>query len=552
MAQVENQISPPERTIIKEQRPPASPRGEQRSGEFRHHLNALSRGEGTPQDAGPLEPPSTTQTAPAVSEGPSQSAPPHDTNQNAIESILAALENAPPGASKPGTHIRTVSDPLAFPLPEVPASSLDGTGTPELPDLAGTALLQEIGAGTTQPAPAQEELPAQIGHTSPFEITQQPGDDGPALAALQTTDSFAEPEVPGAIAASQAPASQLRGVISAPAGADLTAAEAAGSYAVDADAAAEPDQQTAAPTPETPGQPSAEALPAAAQSAPPEIPSSNAAPVRGVPETAATPQPAPIRPAGPVPTAELSSSSGTPQLAGGTDPGADFLAEDGPTRTGAKPQAAAQGDTPARASASAAPNAGLSGISGAATPTLPLESAAMPGALPVEGAAPPAPNAPSDNSVLIRLGQSTTPGQSQLPAHTIAFQIARSFSNGVNRFEIRIDPPELGRIDVRLDMSVDGRAQAHLTVERAETLDLMQRDARVLERALADAGLDLDRDGLNFSLKDQGDPDGFSDGSGVDADATEQPDANDDQSDPFDQPGTLRGIITDTAVDISV
>ena len=45
---------------------------------------------------------------------------------------------------------------------------------------------------------------------------------------------------------------------------------------------------------------------------------------------------------------------------------------------------------------------------------------------------------------------------------------------------------------------------AHLTVEKAETLDLLQKDAKALEQALKDAGLDADSDTLNFSLKNGG------------------------------------------------
>jgi hypothetical protein len=40
-------------------------------------------------------------------------------------------------------------------------------------------------------------------------------------------------------------------------------------------------------------------------------------------------------------------------------------------------------------------------------------------------------------------------------------------------------------------------------VERTETLDLMLRDQRHLERALGDAGLDVSSSGLQFSLKEQ-------------------------------------------------
>ena len=101
-------------------------------------------------------------------------------------------------------------------------------------------------------------------------------------------------------------------------------------------------------------------------------------------------------------------------------------------------------------------------------------------------------------------GTANAPQGQQLPAAAFAFQIARQVARGENRFEIRLDPPELGRIDVRLHVSTDGRVNAHLTVERNEALDLLQRDARHLERALGDAGLKAGNGSLSFSLRDQG------------------------------------------------
>jgi flagellar hook-length control protein FliK len=83
----------------------------------------------------------------------------------------------------------------------------------------------------------------------------------------------------------------------------------------------------------------------------------------------------------------------------------------------------------------------------------------------------------------------------------IAFEIARHAVDGVNRFQIRLDPPEMGRIDVRLVLDKSGGMTAHLTVDRPETYDMLQRDVRVLERALAQTGLDANKTNLEFSLR---------------------------------------------------
>src|SRR5690606_12209534 len=77
----------------------------------------------------------------------------------------------------------------------------------------------------------------------------------------------------------------------------------------------------------------------------------------------------------------------------------------------------------------------------------------------------------------------------------------RQFEAGNTRFQIRLDPAELGRIDVKLDVDKNGTVNARLFVERPETLDLMMRDQRSLQQALQQAGLDASRTNLEFSLR---------------------------------------------------
>ena len=95
------------------------------------------------------------------------------------------------------------------------------------------------------------------------------------------------------------------------------------------------------------------------------------------------------------------------------------------------------------------------------------------------------------------------PQAAAIPLSGIAMEIAGKALAGKNRFEIRLDPPELGRIEVRLDVDKDGNVTSRMTVDRADTLDLLRRDATGLERALQDAGLKTADNGLQFSLRDQ-------------------------------------------------
>jgi flagellar hook-length control protein FliK len=90
-----------------------------------------------------------------------------------------------------------------------------------------------------------------------------------------------------------------------------------------------------------------------------------------------------------------------------------------------------------------------------------------------------------------------------VPIADVAVTIAVQAQSGKNRFEIRLDPPELGRIDVQLNVDSRGTVSSRLIVERPETLSLLVRDAPQLQRALQDAGLST-AGGMEFSLAGQG------------------------------------------------
>ena len=75
-----------------------------------------------------------------------------------------------------------------------------------------------------------------------------------------------------------------------------------------------------------------------------------------------------------------------------------------------------------------------------------------------------------------RAGPSSAAADAAVPVAGLAVEIATRAKDGKNRFEIRLDPPELGRIDVRLDIDGKGNVTSRLLVDRADTLDLLRRD----------------------------------------------------------------------------
>lgn len=90
-----------------------------------------------------------------------------------------------------------------------------------------------------------------------------------------------------------------------------------------------------------------------------------------------------------------------------------------------------------------------------------------------------------------------------VPINGVPIEIAAAIRAGKSRFDISLDPAELGKIDVRINIDRNGQVTSHLTVEKPETLSMLKQDAPQLQRALDDAGFKTGSNGLSFSLRDQ-------------------------------------------------
>lgn len=97
----------------------------------------------------------------------------------------------------------------------------------------------------------------------------------------------------------------------------------------------------------------------------------------------------------------------------------------------------------------------------------------------------------------------------QPPAQQVAIHVRNGIKAGADSIHVRLNPAELGRVEVRLQIDSDKIVQTVVTVEKAETLESLQRDARTLQRALEDAGFKSDPDSFTFqhdqSTPNQGD-----------------------------------------------
>lgn len=99
----------------------------------------------------------------------------------------------------------------------------------------------------------------------------------------------------------------------------------------------------------------------------------------------------------------------------------------------------------------------------------------------------------------------TTQMQNAGHAHPATQMVAASLNKAAQEgadksMTLHLDPPELGRVDVRLEFGPDKTIKAHMVVEKPETYLMLQRDAFVLERALQGAGLEAGGSSLSFHL----------------------------------------------------
>ncbi|MEQ1819291.1 MAG: flagellar hook-length control protein FliK [Terricaulis sp.] len=95
-------------------------------------------------------------------------------------------------------------------------------------------------------------------------------------------------------------------------------------------------------------------------------------------------------------------------------------------------------------------------------------------------------------------------------AAQVGREIVRRFSGGNTNFELRLDPADLGRVEVRMEVTRDNRVTAVITADNPQALTELARHARDLEQQLQSAGLQLSDNGLSFDLR-QGTQGGESD-----------------------------------------
>ncbi len=106
----------------------------------------------------------------------------------------------------------------------------------------------------------------------------------------------------------------------------------------------------------------------------------------------------------------------------------------------------------------------------------------------------------------------------------ISVKITKALQTGTDRISIQLKPAELGRVDVKMEMTHDGRVMTVVTAEKQDTLDMLRRDSSELQKALAEAG--LESGDMEFNLQGQEQQSAEAEGDGTpgsgDADVAEE------------------------------
>jgi flagellar hook-length control protein FliK len=140
------------------------------------------------------------------------------------------------------------------------------------------------------------------------------------------------------------------------------------------------------------------------------------------------------------------------------------------------------------------------------------------GGLGQTGLGQPGPN--NTNAANATNGTQQTNQPAATPAQVfeqIKVKITRATKAGLDEVTINLRPDELGRVDIKLQVTPEGKVHATVTADNQQTLNLLKNDALGLERTLNEAGLRADANNLEFNLRGDGNASSgsqFANGSG--------------------------------------
>ena len=93
-------------------------------------------------------------------------------------------------------------------------------------------------------------------------------------------------------------------------------------------------------------------------------------------------------------------------------------------------------------------------------------------------------------------------GMSKEVVEQVKVNITKSAIKGVDNIDIKLKPEDLGHIQIKMQISKDGKLQAHIIASRPETVEMLREEVQSLEKAFQDAGFDTDSGSFSFSFSE--------------------------------------------------
>lgn len=98
---------------------------------------------------------------------------------------------------------------------------------------------------------------------------------------------------------------------------------------------------------------------------------------------------------------------------------------------------------------------------------------------------------------------SATPTRHQAAAvlNDVTVEVVRAARAGKREVSVRLDPPELGKVEIRWSVDEAGKVRTVVAADNPATLELLRRDSSQLARALNSAGVAADTGAFSFDLR---------------------------------------------------
>lgn len=101
--------------------------------------------------------------------------------------------------------------------------------------------------------------------------------------------------------------------------------------------------------------------------------------------------------------------------------------------------------------------------------------------------------------------QNIAASQSHPAVQTVAAIINKAAKENTSQtISLRLDPPDLGKLEVQMKYKKGDPLKVHVVLEKADTAAMFQRDAHALEAALKEAGVQADSSSLSFEMAKDG------------------------------------------------